>query len=77
MNRFDNMESTEFPRATALIICERIIQDVNTNRKSVVDIFDMLIVPQLPVLVARMSIYAAKLGSLSRLRAANSMTAFT
>jgi len=59
MNRFDSLESTDFPRATALIICERIIQDVNTNRKSVIDIFDMVIVPQLPVIVARMSIYAA------------------
>jgi hypothetical protein len=59
MSRFSGLELSEHPRATALVICDRIITEEGTKKRSLVDIFDSVIVAQLPAVLVRLGIYVA------------------
>lgn len=57
MSRFSGIGASEHPRAMALLTCDRIIVEANTGKKSLIDIFDNLMFPQLPMGLLRMSVF--------------------
>lgn len=51
--------NTERPLALALILCDQIITDVGTFKKSLIGTFNSVMAERLPVIFPRMSVYAA------------------
>ena len=51
MSRFAGMELTEHPRVTALVMCDRIIVEEGTQKKSLIDLFTAVRPLQLPATV--------------------------
>src|SRR5207245_337330 len=59
MSRFSGFGLSEHPRAVALVTCDRIIVEAGTGKRSLIDIFDSLSVPQVPALLMRMHVYVS------------------
>ena len=57
MSRFSGLQVSDHPRATALIICDRIIIDASTQKRSLIDIFDTVVVPSFPATLPKLCIY--------------------
>jgi hypothetical protein len=57
MSRFSGMDTFDQPRALALVMCDRIIVDAETQKRSLIDIFDAVTIRQLGHGLPRLSIF--------------------
>ena len=61
MSRFGGIGVSEHPTCIVLVMCDRIILDQQTQKRSLIDIFDTVYVKQLPGALYRMSIFVSLL----------------
>ncbi len=51
--------ATTSPTVVSLLICDQVIDDKLTNKKSAIGLFNMVVVPQVPVAINQMAILAS------------------
>ena len=48
-----------FPTLVSLLVCDQIIDDKITNKKSAIGLFNMILVPKVPTIIQQMSVLAS------------------